>query len=113
MTKVWLGGLTLAAFGMAASTVPTTPVFSKDIAPILFNRCVECHRSGEVAPMPLTSYKEVRPWAKAIRDRVVARSMPVWLADPHFGSFRNDPRLSQTEIDTIARWGSSGAPEGA
>jgi hypothetical protein len=62
--------------------------------------------------MPLTSYKEVRPWAKAIRDRVVARSMPVWLADPHYGTFRNDPRLSQSEIDTIANWVANGAPEG-
>ena len=108
--KVCLAGFALGS--MLAIAGPAAPVFSKDVAPILFRHCVECHRVGEVAPMALTSYKEVRPWAKAIRDRVVARTMPVWLADPHYGSFRNDPRLSETEIDTIARWVSSGAPEG-
>jgi len=97
---------------IVAIAAPGTPVFSKDVAPILFTHCVECHRAGEVAPMALTSYKEVRPWAKAIRDRVVARTMPVWLADSHYGSFRNDPRLSQSEIDTIVRWVVNGAPEG-
>jgi mono/diheme cytochrome c family protein len=109
-SKVCLAGLALCS--IAAIAGPAAPVFSKDVAPILFKHCVECHRAGEVAPMPLTSYKEVRPWAKAIRDRVVARTMPVWLADPRYGSFRNDPRLSQIEIDTIASWVASGAPEG-
>jgi hypothetical protein len=108
--KLCVAGLTLAS--IVAMAAPATPVFSKDVAPILFNHCVECHRAGEVAPMPLTSYAEVRPWAKAIRDRVVARTMPVWLADAHYGSFRNDSRLSQAEIDTIANWVADGAPEG-
>jgi hypothetical protein len=110
VSKICFAGLGLGS--LLAIAGPAAPVFSKDVAPILFRHCVECHRVGEVAPMALTSYKEVRPWAKAIRDRVVARTMPVWLADPRYGSFRNDPRLSETEIDTIARWVSSGAPEG-
>src|SRR5271169_667913 len=105
--KLCVAGLTLAS--MTATAAPASPVFSQDVAPILFHHCVECHRPGEVAPMPLTSYKEVRPWAKAIRDRVAARTMPVWLADPHYGSFRNDPRLSQAEIDTIVNWVAGGA----
>jgi hypothetical protein len=109
-SKLCLAGLGLGS--MLAIAGPAAPVFSNDVAPILFKHCVECHRAGEAAPMPLTSYKEVRPWAKAIRDRVVARTMPVWLADPHYGTFRNDPRLSQIEIDTIARWVACGAPEG-
>ena len=88
------------------------PTFSKDVAPILYNRCVECHRAGEVAPMSLITYKEVRPWAKAIRDQVTARSMPVWLADPQYSHFRNDRRISQSEIDTIGNWVKAGAPEG-
>lgn len=110
--------LCLAVFALgsvatfAASTDAAKPTFTKDVAPIMFNRCVECHRSGEVAPMSLTNYKEVRPWAKAIKERVVARAMPVWLADPHYGSFRNDRRMSQAEIDTIAKWVDTGAPEG-
>ncbi len=103
----------LMAFGsVAAFAASTKPTFTKDVAPIIFNRCVECHRAGEVAPMAFTNYKEVRPWAKAIKERVVARAMPVWLADPHFGNFRNDRRLSQDEIDTIVNWVDTGAPEG-
>src|SRR5438093_11703329 len=86
--------------------------YSKDVAPILNRRCVECHRAGEVAPMAFTSYKEVRPWAKAIKERVLTRAMPPWFADPHYGDFKNDRRPSQQEIDTIAGWVATGAPEG-
>src|SRR5207245_2774543 len=89
-----------------------SPTYTKDIAPILNSRCVECHRPGEVAPMPLLSYKQVRPWAAAIAENVVSRTMPPWLADPHYGQFKNDRRMTQAEIDTIAKWAASGAPEG-
>jgi hypothetical protein len=99
----------LAAFGSAAAATPT---FSKDVAPILYSRCVECHRSGEAAPMAFTSYAEVRPWAKAIRQAVLTHTMPPWLADPHFGSFRNDRRLPEEAIRIIADWADAGAPEG-
>lgn len=99
----------VAAAAFAANSAPT---FTKDVAPILNRRCVECHRPGEVAPMSLTTYKEVRPWAKSIKERVVARSMPVWLADPHYGDFRNDRRMSDAEIATIVSWVDAGAPEG-
>src|SRR5438552_16079463 len=75
--------------------------YSKDVAPILNRRCIECHRAGEVAPMALTSYKEVRPWAKAIKERVLTRTMPPWFADPRHGEFKNDRRLSQREMDTL------------
>jgi hypothetical protein len=68
-----------SASGPSAATV----TFTKDVAPILYNRCVECHRAGEIAPMSLVSYQEVRPWAKSIRQRVADRSMPPWSADPH------------------------------
>ena len=105
---------TLLAGGalLAANVSGPAPTYSKDVARILNNRCVECHRSGEIAPMAFTSYKEVRPWAKAIQAAVVSRSMPVWLADAAHGSFRNDRRLSQREIDTISAWVAGGAPEG-
>src|SRR5215468_9036157 len=78
--------------------------FTKDVAPILFKNCAECHRAGEIAPMSLMSYQEARPWAKAIRERVVDRSMPPWSADPNHGEWANDPRLSQKEIDTVVAW---------
>ncbi len=103
-----------AAFGavFGANTAGSRPTYSKDVAPILNRRCVECHRPGEAAPMAFTNYKEVRPWAKAIQERVVTRVMPPWLADPHHGSFKNDRRLPESEIETIRAWVSGGAAEG-
>ena len=62
--------------------------------------------------MAFTSYAEVRPWAKAIKEAVLSHAMPPWLADPHFGSFRNDRRLSEEAIGTIVAWVDAGAPEG-
>src|SRR5882757_5134999 len=104
-----IGALTLNA---ASKEKTGSVTYSKDVAPIVNNRCVECHRPGEVAPMSLLSYKEVRPWAAAIKEKVISRTMPPWLADPHFGHFKNDRRMSQTEIDTIVGWVNNGAPEG-
>ena len=92
-----------------------SPTFAKDVAAIIYNKCANCHRPGEVAPMPLTSYAEVRPWSKAIREEVIKRSMPPWFADPHSSTlkFGNDRRLSQKEIDTIVAWVDAGSPKGA
>ena len=86
--------------------------YYRDILPILTAHCQECHRKGEIGPMPLTTYREVRPWAKAIRDAVVSHKMPPWFADPHFGKFSNDRSLTQAEIERIADWSATGAPEG-
>src|SRR5580765_1472393 len=88
------------------------PTFSRDVAPILYSKCVSCHRPGEVAPMSLITFKEVRPWAKSIREKVAARVMPPWHADTRYGKFRNDLSLPQPEIDTLIRWVDGGAPEG-
>jgi hypothetical protein len=96
----------------AGRPLGATVTFTKDVAPILYARCVECHRPGEVAPMPLRTYKEVRPWAKAIREVVVERRMPPWLADPHYGEFANERRLSPPELHTIVAWVDGGAKEG-
>src|SRR3954452_2190575 len=78
--------------------------FSKDVAPILYRRCVNCHRPNEIAPMSLLSYKQARPWAKAIREAVLTKRMPPWSADPRYGDFVNDPRLSAADIETIRTW---------
>jgi hypothetical protein len=88
--------------------------FTRDVAPIIFNKCATCHRPGEVAPMPLTSYEEVRPWSKAIREEVIDRTMPPWFADPHTSTlkFSNDRRLDKFEIDTIVAWVDGGALKG-
>jgi hypothetical protein len=102
----------ISACAFAANTGSGVVTYTKDVAPILMNRCVGCHRPGEVAPMALTNYTETRPWAKAIKSAVVARKMPVWLADPAHGTFTNDRRLSAQEIATVAAWVDAGAPEG-
>jgi hypothetical protein len=88
------------------------PTFSKDVAPILYSKCVSCHRPGEVAPMSLITFQDVRPWARAIRDKVVAREMPPWHADPSHGTFRNDRSLTPAQIDTIVKWADGGARQG-
>src|SRR2546423_3248629 len=88
------------------------PTFSKDVAPILYKACVDCHRPTMFAPMSLLTYDEARPWARAIKQRVVARAMPPWGADAPHGIFKNDPSLTQNEIDTIAAWVDAGALKG-
>lgn len=88
------------------------PTFWKDVQPILQNRCVECHRPGEIGPMPLSNFKEARPWAASIKEAVKTRKMPPWFADPHFGKFGNDRSLSEQEISTLSAWAEKGAPEG-
>jgi len=88
--------------------------FGKDVAPILNRSCVTCHRPGEAAPMSLIGYENVRPWARSIRQKVTAREMPPWSADPaHSVKFQNDPTLSAAEIDVIAKWVDAGAPKGS
>jgi hypothetical protein len=88
------------------------PTFSADVAPIMYAKCVTCHRPGEVAPMSLITYKDARPWASSIREKVMTRVMPPWHADRQYGTFRNEQSLSQSEIDTIVKWANAGAPEG-
>jgi hypothetical protein len=104
-----IGVLMMLTAGVADSGAQT---FTKDVAPILYARCASCHRPTQMAPMSLLSYEEVRPWAKAIRQRVVRREMPPWFADPAHGRFVNDASLPQAEIDTIAAWVDRGAPKG-
>lgn len=86
--------------------------FTKDVAPILFKNCAGCHRPDHTGPMSLLSYKEARPWARSIKEKVVTRAMPPWSADPHYGEFSNDTSLSQQDIDTIAAWVDQGARQG-
>jgi hypothetical protein len=103
-----LGGLLWSQFHSSAATV----TYSKDVAPIIQKNCMACHRPGEVAPMSFMNYKEVRPWARSIREKVVTRVMPPWFADPQHGHFSNDARLSPKDIETISAWVAAGAPEG-
>jgi hypothetical protein len=102
----------LASFAAIVSSALAQPVFYKDVLPILQQHCQQCHRPGEIAPMAFLTYAETRPWAKAIREQVVARKMPPWFADTNYGKFANDRSLTQAEIDTISAWVNAGAPAG-
>src|SRR5262245_35840887 len=102
----------LATVLVAQTSAAAGPTFTKDVAPILYNSCVSCHRPGEIAPMSLVSYTDVRPWAKAIRTKVAGREMPPWGADPRFGKFRDDRSLTDAQIETIVKWVDAGAPKG-
>lgn len=106
----WL--VSLIAGLPALDGAATPPVFYRDVLPILQNRCQECHRPGEIAPMQFLNYRDTRPWAKAIREAVLTRKMPPWFADPRYGHFANDRSLSKQEIDTLLRWADAGALEG-
>lgn len=86
--------------------------YSNQIARILQNRCVECHRPGEVAPFSLTSYDEIVGWAEMIREVVDEERMPPWYANPEYGHFANDARLTEEEKNAIAAWVDNGCPEG-
>lgn len=86
--------------------------FSKNVAPIFYKNCIGCHRPGEIAPMSLLTYKEVRPWAKSIREKIATREMPPWHLDSQYGKWENDRRLNQKEIDTVVAWIDQGASEG-
>lgn len=111
-TLLALGSLTIFACAQAAPV--STPTFTKDIAPILQEKCQDCHRTGAMAPMSLISYEEVRPWARSIKQRVVERQMPPWFIDKSVGiqHFANDASLSDDQVATIVKWVDSGAPMG-
>ncbi|MBS1810119.1 MAG: cytochrome c [Acidobacteria bacterium] len=109
-----ISGLVVVILMASAAQKPTPKAvtFAKDVAPILYKNCAECHRPGEMGPMSLLSYQEARPWARSIREQVVSRQMPPWSANPQHGAWANDPRLSQQEIDTIVAWVAAGSPKG-
>ncbi len=98
----------------AAAGDAATPTFTKDVAPILQEKCEACHRPNQMAPMPLITFEQVRPYARSIRQKVEARLMPPWHLDNTVGiqKFENDMSLSQAQIDTISKWVDSGAPMG-
>ena len=119
---VWVLALAVTIFGdgqwgahwtSEAKPAARAVTYSKDVAPIFFKSCAECHRAGEIGPFSVMSYREVRPWAKSIRSSVVSREMPPWHADPNHGDWINNRRLSEKEIETIVAWVDGGAKEGS
>lgn len=117
-----LSGAIGAAFIMLATAFPvfgqqasdTTLTFADHVAPIIYNKCVECHRPGSIAPMSLIDYATVRAWAPIIKDRVINRKMPPYFIDKTVGvqAFKDDRSLTDEEIATIVRWVDHGALEG-
>ena len=112
--RVVLATLAIAgvASGSAFAAAPAKPTYTKDVAPIMFENCTSCHRAGQIGPMSLLSYQEVRPWAKAIGKNVSDGAMPPWGADHGFGPWQDDRSMSQDEIDTVVNWVNNGAPRG-
>lgn len=106
--------LSLTCLGLAAAAGPDNKnvTFDRDVLPVLQKNCQVCHRPGEVAPMSFMTYQETRPWAKAIKAAVLSRKMPPWFADPKFGHFLNDRRLSEADARALVAWADSGAAEG-
>jgi len=115
LTAAALIALSILAFtAPVASQQPAAPTFTKDVAPIFQEKCQSCHRPGYIAPMSLVTYEEARPWAKAIKERVVTRQMPPWHLDKTVGiqKFANDRSLSDEQLSTIVRWVDGGAQKG-
>jgi hypothetical protein len=111
-TFLGLCGFAAALLAPARRPQSTPPTFSRDVLPILQQRCQSCHRPGEIAPMPLVTYQQTRSLAEAIRQAVTARKMPPWFADACCGHFSDDPSLSARQIATISAWAEGGAAAG-
>jgi mono/diheme cytochrome c family protein len=113
-TLIFFAALAAGFVGFTAATrgAGTSATFAKQVAPIFRTRCEECHRAGGAAPMPLATYEQARPWARAIREKVASRQMPPFHASGAIGRYRDDPRLTEAEIETIKAWVDGGAPKG-
>ena len=112
MKSFYIFALVWPGLAMAASTTGAGVTFTRDVAPILYQHCVNCHHSGDIAPMSLITYSEVKPWAVSIRESVLTRKMPPWKADAHYGKWSNNPSLTDAEVSTLVKWAESGKAEG-
>ncbi len=117
MTLRALAAVALAAGAIGATAhltaqAPAGPTFNRDVLPILQKNCQSCHRPGEIGPMPLLSYEQARPYARAIRTATQSRKMPPWFADSSAQHYANDMSLSAADVATLAAWVDAGAPEG-
>jgi hypothetical protein len=109
---LFLGILSTLALGAAGVRAQDVPTWTDDVGPLLRDNCMNCHRPGEVAPMSLLTYDDVVPWARSIRLMVEDRIMPPWHADPAYGNFGNNRRMTPRQIETISAWVAAGTPEG-
>jgi hypothetical protein len=112
--KATLGALFLLGWGTLArahDVISTKVTWSREVSRIVYRRCAGCH-NGKGVLMSLLTYEDARPWAKAIKEEVLARRMPPWNAIKGFGPIKDDKSLTQDEIALIADWVEGGAPEG-
>ena len=111
-----MASMTALGVESLTTTIPdgktSAVTFNKDVLPVLQENCQSCHHAGGIAPMPLVTYENTRPWAKAIKAAVLNKQMPPWFADPHVGEFRNAPNLTAEEISSLVAWADTGAAEG-
>ncbi len=112
LLSVHVSGPAAIAQQTGSNAPPVT--FARDIAPILQKNCQQCHQPDAIGPMSLTTYQEVRPWARAIKQKVLAGEMPPYRYDRNIGiqKLKHDLRLSEEQIETLARWVDAGAPLG-
>src|SRR5208283_3588170 len=82
--------------------------FNRDVAPILWKHCASCHRPGQIGPFPLLKYQDAAKRADFIKEITKDRRMPPWKAEPGYGEFRDARRLSDKDLDTLARWADAG-----
>ncbi len=111
--RLWLVvAVAVAGLAAPAAELNTAPTFAKDVSRLIQKNCEGCHRPGQVGPFSLTSYEEVKAFAPEIKRATQARKMPPWHAVPGYGDFKNERRLSDDQIATLARWVDAGAPKG-
>ncbi len=89
-----------------------TPTWNGDVAPIMADKCMNCHRPKQIAPMSLLTYEQVVPWGASVRMMVEERIMPPWHADPAYGHFGNNRRMTQKQVETVVAWVDAGMPRG-
>jgi hypothetical protein len=103
--------LLLPVVALAHDPISTKITWSREVSRVVFAHCASCHREGG-SSFPLMTYRQARPWAVAIKDEVLERRMPPWGAVEGFGDFRDDPSLTESELEIVAAWAEGGAPEG-
>src|SRR5262245_45517794 len=110
MTRTLTVAVTAAALALPIAAIPQQSpeqreiTYSRDVAPILFEHCIYCHRPGEVAPFSMATYAATRPWARSLKQQVLLRRMPPWFLDPGYGDFQNARKLSEKELQILAAW---------
>lgn len=101
-----------AAAALARTAGERVPTFHREVERILQRNCQACHREGDVGPMPLVEWSDAAAWADDIAGETAARRMPPWKPDRGHGEFVGERRLTEREIDVLARWAAAGAPRG-